>query len=160
MRRSKGATIQEVLRISKDYVASAVKNLESMVECQVFRSATVIQMKAICDLMSFEDVCTESTQSIQKTLREKSKRISIKRRYDSMYRSWNCFMKVWEDMNHFFSLNSGNLLGALEVMLSQLMFKFADTNETWYGLREGKLSRELSSFKSKVPGRPSWKGDP
>jgi hypothetical protein len=132
VRRSKGSSVQEVLRISKDYLASVVKNLESMVECQVFRSATVIQMKAICDLMSFEEVCTESPASIRETLQEKSKRVSKKRRYDSMYKAWNCFMKVWEDMNHFFSLNSGNLLGALEVMLAQLMFKFADTNETWY----------------------------
>jgi len=131
VRRAKGSSIQEVLRISKDYLASIVKNLESMVECQVFRSATVVQMKAICDLMSFEEVCTESPESIRSTLHEKSKRVSKKRRYDSMYRAWNCFMKVWEDMNHFFSLNSGNLLGALEIMLAQLMFKFADTNDTW-----------------------------
>jgi hypothetical protein len=40
-------------------------------------------------------------------------------------------MKLWEDMNKFFTLNAGNLVCALEVMLSQLMFKFAHTNETW-----------------------------
>ena len=130
MRRSKGAPIQEVLRITKDYLASVTKNLESMIECQVFRSATVTQMKAVFDLMPFEEVCSRAPHSIANTLREKSSKISKTRRYDSMYRSWHCFMKIWEDMNRFFCLNSGNLLGAVEVMLSQLMFKFAHTNET------------------------------
>lgn len=102
-----------------------------MIECQVFRSATVTQMKAVFDLMPFEDVCTRAPHSIANTLREKSSKISKVRRFDSMYRAWHGFMKIWEDMNRFFCLNSGNLLGAVEVMLSQLMFKFAHTNETW-----------------------------
>ena len=132
MRRSKGASIQEVLRITKDYLASVVKNLESMIECQVFRSATVTQMKAVFDLMPFEEVCTRGPHSIANVLKDKSAKISKTRRYDSMYRSWHCFMKVWEEMNSYFCLNAGNLLTAVEVMLSQLMFKFAHTNETWY----------------------------
>ena len=123
--------MQEVLRITRDYLASVTKNLESMIECQVFRSATVTQMKAVFDLMPFEEVCTRSPHSIANTLREKSAKILKSRRYDSVYRSWHSFMKIWEDMNRFFCLNSGNLLSAVEVMLSQLMFKFAHTNETW-----------------------------
>lgn len=35
VRRAKGASIQEVLRVEKDYLASSMKNLESMIECQV-----------------------------------------------------------------------------------------------------------------------------
>jgi hypothetical protein len=123
--------VQEVLRITRDYLASVTKNLESMIECQVFRSATVTQMKAVFDLMPFEEVCTRSPNSIANTLREKSAKILKSRRYDSVYRAWHSFMKIWEDMNRFFCLNSGNLLSAVEVMLSQLMFKFAHTNETW-----------------------------
>jgi hypothetical protein len=34
VRRAKGASIQEVLRVEKDYLASSMKNLESMIECQ------------------------------------------------------------------------------------------------------------------------------
>jgi hypothetical protein len=131
MRRSKGAPVQEVLRITRDYLASVTKNLESMIECQVFRSATVTQMKAVFDLMPFEEVCTRGPHSIAAVLREKSAKISKMRRYDSMHRAWHCFMKIWEDMNRYFCLNSGNLLTAVEVMLSQLMFKFAHTNDTW-----------------------------
>jgi hypothetical protein len=127
VRRQKGASIQEVLRIVRDYLASVVKNLDSMIECQVFRSATVTQMKAVIDLMPFDDVC----KSIAATFREKRQRVTNSRKYDNMYCSWNCFMKVWEDMNKYFSLNAGNLLCAVEIMLSQLMFKFAHTNETW-----------------------------
>ena len=123
--------MQDVLRITRDYLASVVKNLESMIECQVFRSATVTQMKNVIDLMPFEEVCTQSPSSIAATSREKCARISKVRKYDTMYRSWHCFMKVWEDMNRYFSLNAGNLLCAVEVMISQLMFKFAHTNETW-----------------------------
>jgi hypothetical protein len=132
VRRQKGATIQEVLRITKDYLASVTKNLESMIECQVFRSATVTQMKTVFDLMPFREVCTGSPHSIAKVLAEKSAKIPKLRRHDSMFRAWNCFMKVWEDMNRFFCLNSGNLLTAVEVMISQLMFKFAHTNDTWW----------------------------
>lgn len=131
MRRSRGASVQEVLRITRDYLASVTKNLESMIECQVFRSATVTQMKAVFDLMPFQEVCTVGPHSIAAVLREKSAKISKMRRYDSMHRAWHCFMKVWEDMNRYFCLNSGNLLTAVEVMLSQLMFKFAHTNDTW-----------------------------
>lgn len=131
VRRARGSPIPEVIRVIKDYLASIVKNLESMIECQVFRSATVTQMKSIVDLMDFEEVCTTSPNSIAATLREKSKRIAKPRKYDSMYRAWNCFMKTWEEMNRFFSLNAGNLVCAIEVMLSQLMFKFAHTNDTW-----------------------------
>jgi hypothetical protein len=40
-------------------------------------------------------------------------------------------MKIWEDMNKYFTLNAGNLAIALEVYLSKLMFKFAHTNDTW-----------------------------
>lgn len=131
VRRAKGAPIQEVLRITRDYLASVTKNLESMIECQVFRSATVTQMKAVFDLMPYDEVCTRSPHSIANTLRQKSEKISKSRRYDSVYRSWHSFMKIWEDMNRFFCLNAGNLLAAVEVMLSQLMFKFAHTNDTW-----------------------------
>jgi hypothetical protein len=35
VRRARGASIQEVLRVKKDYLASSMKNLESMIECQV-----------------------------------------------------------------------------------------------------------------------------
>ena len=131
VRRSRGATVQEILRVQKDYLASSMKNLESMIECQVFRSATVTQMKAIYDLMDFDEVCTRSEHSISKTLLQKSERIFKSRKHDSMYRAWNCYMKLWEDMNKYFTLNAGNLVCAMEVMLSQLMFKFAHTNETW-----------------------------
>jgi hypothetical protein len=148
VRRARGASIQEVLRVKKDYLASSMKNLESMIECQVcpfacaciagltarpqvFRSATVTQMKTIYDLMDFEEVCTRSEHSIRQTLREKSQRVYKSRKYDSMYRAWNCFMKIWEDMNKYFTLNAGNLAIALEVYLSKLMFKFAHTNDTW-----------------------------
>jgi hypothetical protein len=127
VRRQRGASVQDVLRIVRDYLASVVKNLDSMIECQVFRSATVTQMKAVIDLMPFDDVC----KSIAATFREKRQRVTNSRKYDNMYCSWNCFMKVWEDMNKYFSLNAGNLLCAVEIMLSQLMFKFAHTNETW-----------------------------
>jgi hypothetical protein len=123
--------VQEVLRIIKDYLASVVKNLESMIECQVFRSATVTQMKAVLDIMPFDEVCTKSPHSIAACIKEKSKRVTMGRRHDAVYRSWHAFVKVWEDMNKFFSLNSGNLVCAIEVMLSQLMFKFAHTNDTW-----------------------------
>jgi hypothetical protein len=131
VRRSRGASVQDVLRVRRDYLASVTKNLESMIECQVFRSSTVTQMKAIIDLTPFEEVCTGSPHSIAATFQDKCKRVFAVRKYDTMYRSWHCFMKVWEDMNRFFSLNAGNLLCAVEVMLSQLMFKFAHTNDTW-----------------------------
>lgn len=35
VRRARGSTIQEVLRVKRDYLASSMKNLESMIECQV-----------------------------------------------------------------------------------------------------------------------------
>ena len=131
VRRARGVPVLEVIRVIKDYLASIVKNLDSMIECQVFRSATVTQMKTIVDLMDFDEVCTTSRDSIAACMRERSKRISKTRRYDSMHRAWNCYMKTWEEMNRYFSLNAGNLVCAMEVMLSQLMFKFAHTNETW-----------------------------
>jgi hypothetical protein len=89
-------------------------------------------MKAIIDFVDFKDVCTSSDSSIQAVLKEKSQRISKYRKHDSVYRAWHTFMKIWEEMNRYFSLNAGNLTCALEIMLSQLMFKFAHTNETWY----------------------------
>ena len=46
VRRARGASIQEVLRVKKDYLASSMKNLESMIECQVrpffFLQASVV----------------------------------------------------------------------------------------------------------------------
>jgi hypothetical protein len=131
IRRSKGASIQEILRVERDYLASSMKNLESMIECQVFRSATVTQMKAIHEMIDFEEVCTGSEHSVRSVMREKSQRLFRSRKHDSMFRAWNCFMRIWEEMNIYFTLNAGNLVCALEVFLSQIMSKFAHTNETW-----------------------------
>lgn len=131
VRRSKGCGVQEILHIIKDYLASSMKNLESMIDCQVFRSATVTQMKSIYELTDFEDVCFKSEDSVARVMAEKSKRVHKCRRYDTTFRAWNFFMRIWEDMNIYFTLNAGNLLCALEVLLSQLMSKFAHTNETW-----------------------------
>jgi len=132
VRRARGAPIQEVLRVVRDYLASSMKNLESMIECQVFRSATVTQMKAIHEMMDFEEACTGAgPSSIRSVLREKSQRVHRPRKHDSVFRAWNCFMRIWEEMNVYFTLNAGNLVCALEVLLSQIMSKFAHTNETW-----------------------------
>lgn len=131
IRRSKGASIQEILRVERDYLASSMKNLESMIECQVFRSATVTQMKAIHEMIDFDEVCTASEHSVRNVLRAKSQRLYRSRKHDAMFKAWNCFMRIWEDMNIYFTLNAGNLVCALEVMLSQIMSKFAHTNETW-----------------------------
>ena len=131
VRRSRGSSIQEILRVERDYLASSMKNLESMIECQVFRSATVTQMKAVHEMMNFEEVCTGSQHSVRSVMREKSQRLYRSRKHDSMFRAWNCFMRIWEDMNIYFTLNAGNLVCALEVLLSQIMSKFAHTNETW-----------------------------
>lgn len=131
IRRSRGASIQEILRVERDYLASSMKNLESMIECQVFRSATVTQMKAIHERIDFEEVCTGSEHSVRNVMRQKSQRLYHSRKHDTMFRAWNCFMRIWEDMNIYFTLNAGNLVCALEVMLSQIMSKFAHTNETW-----------------------------
>jgi hypothetical protein len=129
--RDKGESLQGVIKIRADYLVSAVKNLESMIESGVFRSNTVTQMLQITRLMDYASVCTGHTRSISAVIADKSFRVPRPRKYDPFFRAWDTHSKLWEEMNKYFHLNSGNLCGAVEVMISELMFKFAHTNRSW-----------------------------
>ena len=131
VRRGRGVTIPVVVTVLEDYMRSTIRNLRSMITCKVFRSNTVSQMLQIHDQTDWREVCVTGEHSIRNVLRAKTGRASVKWRFSPILRTWNMFMRLWEDMNRFFFLNSGNLVCALEVLLSQLMFKFAHTNETW-----------------------------
>ena len=130
-RRAEGVSIPTVVTVLSDYLRSTVRNLRSMITCQVFRSNTVSQMLMLHDQTNWMDVCVHAKDSIKNVMAAKSSHMSVLRRADPFSRSYNLFMKLWEGMNRFFFLNSGNLVCAVEVMLSQLMFKFAHTNDTW-----------------------------
>ena len=130
-RRAQGVSIPTAVTVMADYMRSTVRNLRSMITCRVFRSNTVAQMLLLHDQTEWLNVCVADKDSIRNVLNRKSRQLTIQRRADPMSRSWHLFMKLWEDMNRFFFLNAGNLVCAVEVMLSQLMFKFAHTNDTW-----------------------------
>ncbi len=130
-RRSQGVSIPTVVTVLEDYMRSTVRNLRSMITCKVFRSNTVSQMLMLHDQTDWMDVCVHAKDSIRNVMASKSSHMTVFRRSDPFSRSYHLFMKLWEGMNRFFFLNAGNLVCAVEVMLSQLMFKFAHTNDTW-----------------------------
>ncbi len=126
-RRKKGVPVEDILRSMENYVSSSVKTLKSMIMSGAFRSDTIRHKLDIVNSLDFKEVC----ESIRATVGENRPHMSIRRRYDSFHAIWYTFMKSWERMNSFFSLNSANLVCAFEVMVSQLMHMFGDTNKTW-----------------------------
>ena len=132
LRRSKGASVQEAVTVILDYLKCTIQTLDSMVESQVFRSNTVLQMQMIHKHLDFKSVCTTDKDSIRVLMQARRTRDPRLRGYDPLYGAWSLFVKLWEDMNEFFFLNAGNLVCAIEVLLAQFMFKFApNTNKTW-----------------------------
>jgi hypothetical protein len=131
MLRAKNTPVQEIIRIKRDYLDSMVKNLESMIVSGVFRSNTVSQMLHITKLVDYRSVCRDHPQSIHAVICEKSGKVPKVRRHDPFFRAWDAFTKVMEDANRFFHLNAGNLCGMVELLIAQLFFKFAHTNDTW-----------------------------
>ena len=129
--REKGAPVQEIIRIKRDYLDSMEQNLKSMIDSGVFRSNTVTQMLLITRRMNYPSVCRDHPQSIHAVIRDKSSKVPMVRRYDPFFRAWDTFTKVLEDANKFFHLNAGNLCGMVELLIAQLFFKFAHTNKTW-----------------------------
>lgn len=126
-RRKNGVPVEDVLRSMDNYVASCVKTLKSMIMAGAFRSDTIRHKLDIVNSINFDEVC----ESIRATVQENRAQMPLRRRYDSFHTIWYAFMKSWEKMNSYFSLNSANLVCAFEVMVSQLMHMFGDTNKTW-----------------------------
>jgi hypothetical protein len=98
-RRERGVSIPTAVTVIADYLRSSVRNLRSMITCKVFRSNTVFQMLTLHDQTDWMDVCVHAKDSIRNTMRSKSAHMSIMRRADPFARSWNLFMRLWEDMN-------------------------------------------------------------
>lgn len=114
----------------ENYLGDILQKLHDSISAGVFRSDTVTQMLMIHTLLDYDEI---SKNSIAVIMRTRSERIKPTRQYDSMYRAWYVFLDVWQQLNDgSFLLNAGNLVCAIEVLLSQLMFKFAGTNETWW----------------------------
>ena len=130
-KRAAGVDVFKIVTGWKDYLRSSVRNLRSSIYCHVFRSRTVEQMLELHNETCWREVCITGKDSIRSVLRKKGERVSLVLRHNRFLRTWTCFMTLWEDMNRFFFLNAGNLVCAVEVMISQLMFKFAHTNDTW-----------------------------
>ena len=126
-RRKKNATVDNIIRSMDNYVAGCVQTLKSMIMAGTFRSDTIRHKLDIVNSINFKDVCV----SIRATVKENRAQMPLCRRYDSFHTIWHSFMKSWEKMNSYFSLNSANLVCAFEVMVSQLMHMFGDTNKTW-----------------------------
>ena len=131
-RREKGEHPSVVARMYENYLGDVIQKLYDSISAGVFRSDTVTQMLMIHNLLDFDEVCSTGRNSIASIMRERSEKIKSTRKYDGMYRAWHVMLDVWQQINdESFLLNSGNLICAIEVLLSQLMFKFAGTNETW-----------------------------
>ncbi len=131
-RRDKGASPSTVASMYDSYLGDVMQKLYDSIQAGVFRSDTVSHMLNIHNLIVFEDVCTKEKNSIASIITERAKKIQKVRRYDSMYRGWYVFLDVWEQINNSsFLLNAGNLICVIEILISQLMFKFAGTNDTW-----------------------------
>ena len=131
-RRESGATPREVASMYESYLGGVMQKLVDSINAGVFRSDTITQMLNIHMLVDFDDMCTKSKNSIASVMKERGRKITRVRRYDGMFRPWYVFLDIWEEVNNAsFLLNSGNLICAIEILISQLMYKFADTNETW-----------------------------
>jgi hypothetical protein len=81
--------------------------------------------------MDFQEVCVTGEHSIQKRMREKAKTTSEHRGYDAFYTAWFAFTDTFREINSSFYLNAINLMCMIEMMISQLLFKFGGTNDTW-----------------------------
>ncbi len=130
--RESGSSPEVVFRMYREYLEDVTQKLKDAVHAGVFRSDTISQILELDEVAPMEDICSNGRNSIAGFMKEVSKRITGVRRYDGMFRAWYTFLEVWNRANsESFLLNSGNLVCAIEVLISQLMFKFAGTNESW-----------------------------
>lgn len=131
-RREKGISPSIAATMYESYLGDVMQKLFDSIQAGVFRSDTVSHMLNLHSLVDFDDVCSKDENSIAAVMARKSKKIRKERRYDGMYCAWHAFLEIWEEANNTsFLLNAGNLICAIELLLSQLMFKFAGTNESW-----------------------------
>jgi len=130
-KRKDGVSVDEVLDMLESYVQSAVHSVESMMESGVFRSKTLMQALEICRRVDWAKACQGEANSVKATVKRFSDQISASRQHDSVAVALKSMWRMWEYVNSFFFMNSGNMVFAIETFLSQLMFRFGDNNQTW-----------------------------
>lgn len=131
-RREKGISPSTAASMYERYLGDVMQKLFDSIQAGVFRSDTITHMLNLHSLVDFDDVCSGDENSIADVMARCSKKIKKNRRYDGMYRAWHLFWDIWVEANNTsFLLNAGNFICAIELLLSQLMFKFAGTNESW-----------------------------
>jgi hypothetical protein len=131
-RREKGISPAAAAAMYENYLGDSMQKLFDSIQAGVFRSDTISHMLQLHNLVDYEEICSQGENSIAAVMRERSKKIPKNRKYDGMYRAWHLFLDIWEEANNTsFLLNAGNLICAIELLISQLMFKFAGTNDSW-----------------------------
>ena len=130
-RRANGAAVAEMVDTWHNFVHSSVYTLQSMLRNGVFNSKTLLDMLNLLELVKWREACTDGEDSISATLREFSAQTPALRKHDGFATCLKAFWRVWEYVNSFYYMNSPNLIFAIELMVSQLMFRFGDSNESW-----------------------------
>jgi len=130
-RRANGATVPEMVQTWQDYVHSSVYTLKSMLRNGVFNSKTLVDSLNILELVDWPAACTDGDDSIRATVQEFSAQTPALRKHDGFAVCLKAFWRVWEYVNSFYYMNSPNLIFAIELMVSQLMYRFGDSNESW-----------------------------
>ena len=130
-KRTMGHSIEFVVDMWEQYLVSFPETISSAIRGNMFRSKLIVQMLDICDTMQWEEACCKSESSIQATIKRLSHQMPSRRKHISFARSVKAFWRTWEDANQNLALNSGNLVFVIESMVSQLLYKFGSTNETW-----------------------------
>jgi hypothetical protein len=130
-RRANGATVTDMVETWINYVQSSVHTLKSMLRNGVFCSKTLLDSLNILEQIDWPAACTEGDDSILATLKEFSAQTPGLRKHDAFAVSLKAFWRVWEYVNSFYYMNSPNMVFAIELMVSQLMYRFGDSNESW-----------------------------
>jgi len=130
-RRLDNQSIDDVRIVFEKYILGCIQNSQCMIQNGSLSSLTMEQAYAISERMEFEKVCTDGPNSIKGIIQGVSGNISTQQIFDPYIRTLKTFWRIWEKINADFSMNSGNLVFLIELMISQLMYRFGDCNESW-----------------------------
>jgi len=136
--RAQGLVLSEAISSFNRYIVSSKKHHWSSIVSGCFRSTRIVQTLSILEKLDMVQVAkghpTKSIQAFQKTL---CRCMSNERALDPYQRANEGFWKCFELLNRSYTMNSSNLEGLIEIMMSQLLWMFGPYNETWAGYFQG-----------------------
>ena len=130
-RRLDNQPVDDVRVVFEKYILGCIQNSQCMIQNGSLNSLTIEQAYTIEESMNFDKICSDDPSSIKGIIQATCGLISTQQIFDPFIRTLKTFWRMWEKINADFSMNSGNLVFLIELMVSQLMYRFGDCNETW-----------------------------